>query len=64
MFGLRRESITHVGHVTNVDGGIPNRLMGKVVQFRDRLRTAVQIDVILELADLRKCRREESDSGR
>jgi len=53
MFGLRRESITHVGHVTNVDGGIPNPFDGRSFNSATVCGLPLQIDVILELADLR-----------
>jgi len=40
-----------VGDVADIDGGVSRGLDGKIVEFADGLGAAVQIDVILELAD-------------
>ena len=50
--GLGRETVAHVGHVTDVDGRAAYSFDGKVIQFGDSLRAAVQVDVIFELSDL------------
>jgi hypothetical protein len=44
--------VAHIRHIAKIDGGIPNDLDREVVQLRDRSRTGVQSNVVLERAHL------------
>ena len=57
--GLRREAVAHVGDVADVDRAAADGLDRQVVQLRRRLRAAVQVDVVLERADLRGAGRQD-----
>ena len=50
--GLRWEPVAHIRHVPNIDRAIPNGFDRQIIEFRDRTRTAVDIDVILKVSDL------------
>ena len=49
--GLRRKPVADIRHIANVDGGAPHRLDRQMIQFGNRLRGAVGIDVVLKCAD-------------
>src|SRR6202012_5182236 len=50
--GLGRIDVVHVGHVADVDVRAIGRLDRQVVEVLDRLGRVVEVDGVLELADL------------
>src|SRR5262249_3371152 len=56
---LRRESVTDVGHISEIDRGAADDLYRKVAQLLDCRRTCIQVDVVLKLADLSSARRQD-----
>ena len=61
--GLGRETVAHLRHITDIGGDAVLGLYGQGIDFRNRVRTAVHRDLVLQSADLGRTRGKDQVLG-